>query len=113
MTSMPGKGTTKHENACTAPGPGRRGDRGSPEARALYSEKKDIFIQKWGVVCSQTGQAVLNHTALRSNQCVVRRQILTSISMTGTSMSTPTTVARAAPDERPNSMVEVAMATSK
>ncbi len=37
----------------------------------------------------------------------------TSISMTGTSMSTPTTVASAAPEERPKSMVAVAMATSK
>ena len=42
-----------------------------------------------------------------------RRQILTSMSMTGTSISTPTTVASAAPDERPKSMVDVAMATSK
>ena len=37
----------------------------------------------------------------------------TSHSMTGTSMSTPTTVARAAPEERPNSITAVAMATSK
>ncbi len=35
------------------------------------------------------------------------------MSITGTSMRTPTTVARAAPEERPNSMVEVAMATYK
>jgi hypothetical protein len=38
---------------------------------------------------------------------------LTSISITGTSISTPTTVARAAPDDNPKSMVAVAMATSK
>ena len=47
------------------------------------------------------------------NQPWVRRQYLTSISITGTSISTPTTVARAAPEERPKSMTAVAMATSK
>ena len=38
------------------------------------------------------------------NQWVVFRQILTSISITGTSIKTPTTVARAAPEDNPNSM---------
>ena len=33
--------------------------------------------------------------------------------MTGTSMRTPTTVARAAPEERPKRVTDVAMATSK
>jgi len=37
----------------------------------------------------------------------------TSISMVGTSMRTPTTVAKEAPEDKPKSMVEVAMATSK
>ena len=46
------------------------------------------------------------------NQCVVRLQSSTSISITGTSISTPTTVASAAP-ETPNSIIAVAMATSK
>jgi len=49
----------------------------------------------------------------RGNQWVVFRQIFTSMSITGTSISTPTTVARAAPEESPKSMVDVAMATSK
>ena len=35
------------------------------------------------------------------------------MSITGTSMRTPTTVASAAPEERPKSIVAVAMATSK
>ena len=35
------------------------------------------------------------------------------MSIKGTSISTPTTVARAAPEERPKSMAAVAMATSK
>lgn len=39
----------------------------------------------------------------------VRAQNLTRSSMTGTSISTPTTVASAAPEESPNSMVAVAM----
>ncbi len=47
------------------------------------------------------------------NQWVVFKHIFTSISINGTSISTPTTVASAAPDEIPKSMVEVAMATSK
>lgn len=46
-------------------------------------------------------------------QPVVFRQIFTSISMTGTSINTPTTVARAAPEDSPKSTVAVAMATSK
>jgi hypothetical protein len=44
---------------------------------------------------------------------VVLRQILTSISISGTSINTPTTVARAAPRDKPKSIVEVAMVTSK
>ena len=48
-----------------------------------------------------------------SNQWVVFRQILTNISITGTSINTPTTVASAAPEDSPKSMVAVAMATSK
>jgi len=39
--------------------------------------------------------------------------ILTSISITGTSINTSTTVARAAPELKPKSIVAVAMATSK
>jgi hypothetical protein len=47
------------------------------------------------------------------NHFWVRKLIRTSISMTGTSIRTPTTVAKAAPDESPKSMTAVAMATSK
>ena len=47
------------------------------------------------------------------NHFLVRKQIRTSISITGTSIRTPTTVARAAPDERPKSITAVAIATSK
>jgi hypothetical protein len=35
------------------------------------------------------------------------------MSMTGTSISTPTTVASAAPEDKPKSIVAVAIATSK
>jgi hypothetical protein len=41
------------------------------------------------------------------------KHTLTSISITGTSIRTPTTVANAAPDDNPNSVTDVAMATSK
>ena len=47
------------------------------------------------------------------NQPRVRWQKRTSSSIKGTSISTPTTVARAAPDFRPKSMTAVAIATSK
>ena len=47
------------------------------------------------------------------NQWVVFKQIFTSIGMAGPSINTPTTVAKAAPEDKPNSIVEVAMATSK
>jgi hypothetical protein len=47
------------------------------------------------------------------NQCWVLRQMRTRSSITGTSIKTPTTVARDAPDDSPKSMVDVAMATSK
>ena len=73
-----------------------------------------------------TGSLVRNPDSLRvrgwirppvqacgANQASVLRQIRTSMSMTGTSISTPTTVARAAPLERPKSMTDVAIATSK
>ena len=39
--------------------------------------------------------------------------ILTSKSITGTSTKTPTTVARVAPDDRPNSEIATATANSK
>lgn len=47
------------------------------------------------------------------NRFCVRRQNLTSASISGTSISTPTTVASAAPEDNPKSIVAVAMATSK
>ncbi len=47
------------------------------------------------------------------NQPLVLLQNPTSISINGTSIKTPTTVARAAPDESPNSITDVAIATSK
>ena len=57
-------------------------------------------------VLQHYGIQVLNHP-------FVLRHILTSRSIVGTSISTPTTVARAAPEESPKRMVAVAMATSK
>ena len=41
------------------------------------------------------------------------KHIFTSISISGTSIRTPTTVASAAPEESPNSITAVAIATSK
>ncbi len=58
-----------------------------------------LFSQRTGAACE--------------NQWVDFRQIFTNMSITGTSMSTPTTVARAAPDDSPKSITDVAMATSK
>src|SRR3970040_115212 len=47
------------------------------------------------------------------NQCRVRLQTEQTDNRTGTSMSTPTTVARAAPESGPNSAIAVATASSK
>src|SRR5690606_39153121 len=48
-----------------------------------------------------------------ANRCRERLTIATSDSITGTSTSTPTTVARAAPECRPNSEIATATASSK
>ena len=48
-----------------------------------------------------------------SKKWQVLLQIDTRASIRGTSMSTPTTVANAAPEERPNKTTAVAIATSK
>lgn len=47
------------------------------------------------------------------NHSLVFKHILTKNSITGTSMSTPTTVANEAPEDNPKSIVGVAIATSK
>jgi hypothetical protein len=47
------------------------------------------------------------------NQPCVRLAKATSVSMTGTSMSTPTTVASAAPESSPNRLMATATASSK
>src|ERR1700688_39555 len=47
------------------------------------------------------------------NQCRVRLHAAQTESITGTSTSTPTTVASAAPDSGPNSAIAVATASSK
>ena len=57
-------------------------------------------------------QARLPHSALE-NQPFVRWQNRTRKSIKGTSISTPTTVASAAPEDSPNNIAAVAMATSK
>ena len=48
-----------------------------------------------------------------SNRYLVFKHILTSISMIGTSINTPTTVANDAPEDNPNRIADVAIATSK
>ena len=53
------------------------------------------------------------HCISDENHPFVRRHILTNISITGTSIKTPTTVANAAPDESPNNITDVDIATSK
>ena len=55
----------------------------------------------------------LAHRARRSYQGRLARTIRTTDSITGTSTSTPTTVASAAPDWKPNNAIAVATASSK
>ena len=47
------------------------------------------------------------------NQCRVLFAILTRVSIMGTSVNTPTTVANAAPDSMPKSEIAIATASSK
>jgi hypothetical protein len=51
--------------------------------------------------------------AFPGNQFCVRTQNLTNNNISGTSIKTPTTVASAAPEDNPKSIVAVAIATSK
>ena len=51
--------------------------------------------------------------APRSYQRLLRLTMRTTDNMTGTSISTPTTVASAAPDSRPNKLTAAATASSK
>src|SRR5574339_76692 len=52
-------------------------------------------------------------SAVAGNQCRVRLQTEHTDNITGTSISTPTTVASAAPDSGPKSAIAVATASSK
>jgi hypothetical protein len=81
----------------------------------LTRQLVDLLLQRVQAVHDIGASASGTVMPLRKslNQCWVLVQTLTSISITGTSISTPTTVARAAPEDSPNSMVAVAMATSK
>lgn len=47
------------------------------------------------------------------NQCLVRLQTETTVSITGTSTKTPTTQTKAAPDSGPNRVIATATANSK
>jgi len=42
---------------------------------------------------------------------LVRKQTLTNISITGTSINTPASVAKEAPEDKPNNIAEAAMDT--
>ena len=48
-----------------------------------------------------------------AKKCLVFKHTFTSRSITGTSINTPTTAASEAPEDKPKSIVEVAIATSK
>jgi hypothetical protein len=67
-------------------------------------------------VCLLTGRGESSHPdadVSPLNHFDDAKQILTRRSVTDTSISTPTTVASDAPDERPNNIHAVAIATSK
>jgi hypothetical protein len=82
-----------------------RQDAADDPARALPIEAE------WADARPGTFELIYRTDAARIYR--VLRQNRTSISMTGTSISTPTTVASAAPDCSPNSITAVAIATSK
>jgi len=89
-------------------------DRGNAEQQQSVNDKIEFrLFHNYSLSSLQKQRFSYEDTVVRLKHAFVRRQILTSISMTGTSIRTPTTVAKAAPEESPNNIVAVAIATSK
>src|SRR6185369_2780994 len=81
--------------------------------RRVGQSVKQIAAQLALMQLPRSGDAGTHCSAPRSYQPLLELTILTTISITGTSISTPTTVARAAPDSKPNRLMAAATASSK
>lgn len=85
------------------------------EMRSLLKEFKSFIILlssglKTAAFFCPAATASLSYCL---NQPCVRWQKPTNASINGTSINTPTTVAKAAPEDKPNNITAVAIATSK
>ena len=83
---------------------------------AVVKKKLSVALVKAKIVRLLTDLNIedgFNSKLHYSNKWQVLLQTDTRASIRGTSMSTPTTVANAAPEERPNKTTAVAIATSK
>ena len=67
------------------------------------------------ILCNLVVMFLILHSqfSITKNLCLVALAYLTSISITGTSTKTPTTVASVAPEFRPNKDIATATASSK
>ena len=83
---------------------------------AVVKKKLSVALVKAKIVRLLTDLNIedgINSKLHYSKKWLVLLQTDTRANIKGTSMSTPTTVANAAPDERPNKITAVAIATSK
>ena len=83
---------------------------------AVVKKKLSLALVKAKIVRFLMGfdiEVGINSKLHYSKKWQVLLQIDTRTNIRGTSMSTPTTVANAAPEERPNKTTAVAIATSK
>ena len=92
----------------------------APEVRRLYQKVDGVAALLGQARQDERGRGGRGRAAVRSRQGSARsyqrrerRTIWTTESITGTSISTPTTVASAAPDWKPNRAMAVATASSK
>ena len=89
----------------------------SPKSNsAIIKKKLSVALVKAKIVRLLTDLNIedgINSKLHYSKKWQVLLQIDTRTNIRGTSMSTPTTVANAAPEERPNKTTAVAIATSK
>jgi hypothetical protein len=102
---------------------------GSASLHPTYKKMAKVFFKKPGFwntkkpdfstgdaqdgTFKQRGSGKLAFSGSLGNQKAVFLQNSTNINITGTSIKTPTTVAKAAPEFKPNKVTAVAIATSK
>jgi hypothetical protein len=79
----------------------------------LYTKINRLLLNDTSIIVQQLLHLLLKTPQAIGNLLLVLFAILTRVNITGTSTSTPTTVARAAPDLNPNKDIATATASSK